>query len=150
MSDRMGLSKMTFFSRRTMKQIAKNHIGIFRRRVSSGMDYRGKAFPAYSDRYQLKKEKSGRLTPGKAGLKGHWFVWSGHTLMNLKLGQYNKRLYNLVFDGEAARIVRGNADRKKKKRDIISGIPKKEHNFLFGQYTKDVKKQIKKLKDVRL
>ncbi len=146
----MGLSKMKFFNKPTMKHIAKNHIGIFRRRVSSGMDYRGKAFPAYSDNYQLKKEKSGRLTPGRAGLKGHWFVWRGLTLTNLHLGTYTNRYYNLMFTGEAADIVRANADRKKKKRDIISGIPKKEHNFLFGEFSRDVAKQIKKLKNVRL
>ena len=149
MSDPMGLSKMEFFKRFTMKQIAERHIGIFRRRVSGGMDYRGSAFPPYSDKYFIKKQESGRLTPGRAGFGGHWFIWSGHTLMNLKLGQFGKHVYNLVFSGEAADIVRANADRKKK-RDIISGIPKKEHDFIRGEFTKDVAKQIKKLKDVRL
>ena len=160
MADKMGLSKVKIFNPKAMKRVALKHLTVFVKRVQGGMDAKGKAFPAYTEKYaDIKGRGFTRKTDGKRyksmrGLpitstetENPDFTLTGRTLSNLKPKQIKRDGYILRFTGQAGEIVKGN---KSNKRDIVTDIPEKEKRFIAKRLERGLKKEFRRLKNVRI
>ena len=160
MADKMGLSKVKIFKRKAMKRVALKHLTVFRERVQGGLDAKGKAFPAYTEKYaDIKGRGFTRKSDGKRykSMKGVSisstetevpdFTLTGKTLSNLKPKKIRRYGYVLRFRGQAGDIVKGN---KENDRDITSDVPEKEKRFIKAKLIRELRKEFKRLKNVRM
>ena len=160
MAKQMGLKKVKIFKPSAMKRVALQHLTVFVKRVQGGLDAKGKAFPPYSDTYaDIKGRRFTRKSDGKRykSMKGlpitstetenPDFTLTGRTLSNLKPKQIKKNGYVLRFTGQAGEIVKGN---KINKRDITSDVPEKEKRFIKAKLIKELRKEFKRLKNVKI
>jgi len=159
----LGLSKLKYYPRKVVKQISAKHLTLFKRRVvTEGRDAKGKEFPEYSTKYKelkasgMKKKSGGRLK-GYEGIRISTevnkpnFKLRGLTMINLRKRNIKPQSYKLGWRGEAAAIVEGNADRIKKKRDIINDIPDDEMNKVVRMLANAIEKQHRKhLKNIKV
>ena len=160
MADKMGFSKLEFFPKSFMRWLAARHVPVFKKRVEGGLDYKGRRFRGYTQKYREVKARS--FTSKDTGERYKYprapissnkvttpdLTLTGHMLRNLKRRSYNKTEFVIGFDGENAEKVQGNRDSG---RNIIDDIPNKEKDFLVKLLGKEVEKQFRtKLKNVTI
>jgi hypothetical protein len=159
MADKMGLSKVKIFNPKAMKKVAAEHLTFFTKRVKGGLDAKGDKFLAYTKKYAKLKKRGFVRKDGKnyASLRGRPvssrettnpdFTLTGLTLKNLKPKQYRTNGYVLRFTGQAGDIVKGN---KSHNRDITSDVPEKEKKFIAKRLERQLRKEFRRLKNVRI
>jgi hypothetical protein len=126
------------------------HIPVYKERVKRGIDAGGQAFPRYSGKYAEHKARWFTRKDGKTRLKSYKqlpitsnetktpdFTVTGLTLKNAKPTKVNRHGWYLTYTGKAGDIVEGNA---KRKRDIISGVPPKESQFIADYIDREIVK----------
>jgi len=142
-----------------MGKVAAEHVPRFVKRVQQGRDYEGRTFKGYTSKYA---EYKSRGMKGKRGKKLKAFkgvsitskkinppdlTVTKLTLRNLKARKWSDHEYTIGWDGEAAEIVEGLS----KKRDIISGIPDSEFNWVVDRLLEEgFDKPWKKIKNVKI
>ena len=155
----MGLSKVKIFPVGDMGRIAADHIPILQRRVQGGIDYRGRKFKRYTDKYADIKGR--RFTSEITGKKYKYpkaritstkvsppdLTLTGFMLMGLERREYKHDYYKIGWRGEDAEKVEGN---KANGRNIIDGVPDKEYKFIVKRLEKSVGKELNKLKNVKI
>lgn len=162
MPNSTGLEKIKLFPEQDVRTIANTHLGVFYKRVAQyGLDYQGQKFPPYSEAYEkllvknFRKKDGSRykgfeqiaISSGQEKIARRQLVLRGLTMKNLRLRRVGKDFYVIGWDGEAASIIDGNAG---KGRDVMSGIPQKESDFVAKQFTHSIDKQAAKLKNIKI
>ena len=159
MADKMGLSKIEIFPKSAMRLSAARHITIFKKRVQGGLDYQGKRFKIYTNKYMTLKsnkfvsEKTGkRYKYPRAPIASNQIfppdlTLTGAMLRNLRRRSYSKTDYVIGFDGESAEKVDGHQNRG---RNIVDNIPNKEKAFIVKLLGQNIDRQFKKLKNITI
>ena len=153
-----SLKNIKLFDPSIVKTIAMQHNTLFKNRVTKkGLDFAGDRFPPYSERYEELKETDFRDEEGKryAGYRGLSlsnevnvpdFQLTLKTMMNLKIMHVKSDSYMIGWNNERAiQIVEANAMRKKRKRDIKSGVPDSEINKIVDLFDKEIERQLNKV-----
>ena len=161
-----NLAKIEYFPIKDITKIANEHAGVVKARVTDkGQDYKGNQFPAYSQGYtealqrDMKIKRGPRKGQRHKGLEGVGLNTSGtkiakrqFSLRGLTMGpgfkvrKVEKDSYTLGWDGEAAMVV----DAHKDKRNVIDGIPDKEHDWVVNRLMKSIDRQWDKVKDITI
>lgn len=153
-----GLDKIQYFPLQEVKKIAQFHVKKFHDRVENkGIDAKGDQLPKYSEGYikQLQadfRNKSGKRTKyagisletSSQKIAKRTFRLRGLTMKNFRVREVKKDSYQIGWDGEAAGIVEENMARG---RDVGSGIPDDEFQWVLRQFGDVVENQFKQLKD---
>jgi len=159
MAKEPGFSKLEVFPKAVMRWMSTQHIPFFKLRVEGGMDYKGKRFKIYTNKYMIaksdgfKSSRTGKRIPSmkQGSLNTQVFppnlTLTGLMLKNLKRTGYDKTSWTIGFRGEPAEKVLGN---KEQGRNIIDDLPDKEKAFLVNLLAKQMDKQFRKLKDVTI
>lgn len=130
-----------------LKRASLRHLRIFKDRIKRGVSASGKKFSPYSKQYSEIKARRFERKDGKGRLKSYSqksiessqinppdFTATGLTLRSVKRHKVSERGWYLTFEGQAGDIVEGN---KRYGKDIISGVPKKESDFVANYIEKE-------------
>ena len=171
MSKSMGFEKIDIFPLKDMKQAGLFHHRLVYERITRGKDAEGERMPEYSEKYATLKARGFERTTKRSGNKGTKiksmknrsvsrqvsppdFRLSGNTMVSFqkrKADEVTKDSYKLGWDGEAAQIVKWNAERTSKKRDVYTTVPDDELKRVADKLTTDLQKQFNRtIKDVSL
>ena len=158
-ADKMGLSKIQLFPKAAMRKMAGFHVTILKKRVQGGVDYKGRRFKGYTDKYaELKRRRFTSEITGKQYKYPRAPIFStkvsppdltltGDMLENTQRTGYSKTWWEIGWRGEAAEKVQGNKDNG---RNILDDLPNKEKDKLLKLLAKEVGVQFKKLKNVNI
>jgi hypothetical protein len=156
---RLDKLRLDILDKRDWMRVAELHKGKLLIRVTKkGLDYKGRQFKKYSRWYEDLLRRDFRTKTGKRvkGYQGISLNTSANKINNrvlelrgLTMANFGTRPvewtgegYIVGWTGEAAELVIKNADRG---RDVMSGIPQDEYNFIFKELEKIIDRAIKKI-----
>lgn len=159
LAKRHNFDKVEIFNTSVLRRVAERHLSLMYQRVLNGRDYRDRQFPKYSSGYEkllgndFRKKDGTRyaryrglpLTTGGNKIAKRPLLLRGLTMGNLRVRSVRKDSWVSGWDGEAGGIVEGQA---RKGRDVISGVPESEEQFIIRELGKALDKEIDKIPNI--